>query len=129
MTNLEKQSIKNMQAKTSKGNAMNIPIIHGENVLLPIESLPKGKTTKHTSYIIGHSETGHHHVLEATKGQDFDIFVQDGEIYISSQFESSIVHKKTHDIHETLPVAPGIYKVNRKTEYDPFEQVRREVWD
>lgn len=107
----------------------NTPIIHGENVLVPINKMPEGKTAKHTTYIVGHSETGHHHVLEAKKGQEFDIFMENGEIYISSKFESSLTHKKTHDIHETVTVAPGIYKVNRKNEYDPFAKVVREVWD
>lgn len=105
------------------------PIIHGENAIQPIKKLPQGKTEQHTNFIIGHSETGHHHVLEAVKGQEFDILVQDGEIYFTNKYEAKVTHKKAHDIHETLTVAPGVYKVNRKTEYDPFEQVRREVWD
>jgi len=108
---------------------MNKPIIHGENVLVPIDKMPEGKIEKHTKYIIGHSESGHHHVLEAKKTEEFDIFMENGEIYISSKFESSVVHKKTHDIHETVVVQPGIYKVNRKLEYDPFTKVRRAVFD
>lgn len=105
------------------------PIIHGENVLVPIDVMPVGKTKSFTNYIIGHSETGHHHVLEAVKGQEFDIFVKGEDIFISSQFESSVVHKKTQEIHETVKVEPGVYKVNRKLEYDPFQKVRRAVYD
>jgi hypothetical protein len=105
------------------------PIIHGENVLLPIAKAPKGLFKKFKSYIVGHSETGHHHVLEAVKGKEFDIMVDSENIYITSAFESSLVHKKTHDIHETVIVQPGIYKVNRKTEYDPFRKAIRQVWD
>jgi uncharacterized Fe-S cluster-containing protein len=108
---------------------MNTPIIHGENLLLPIDKMPEGKTQKHTTFIVGHSETGHHHILEATKGQEFDILVQDGEIYFTNTFEAKVTHKKLHDIHETVTVAPGIYKVNRKNEYDPFNKVIRSVWD
>lgn len=108
---------------------MKNPIIHGENVLLPIEKMPEGKIKKRTNYIVGHSETGHHHVLEAVKGQEFDILVQDGEIYFTNSYEAKVTHKKAHDIHETVTVAPGIYKVNRKTEYDPFGKVIRQVWD
>jgi hypothetical protein len=105
------------------------PILHGENALVPIDKMPEGKIEKHTKYIVGHSETGHHHVLEAVKGQEFDILVQDGEIYFTNNYEAKVTHKKTHDIHETMIVAPGIYKVNRKTEYDPFSKVIRQVWD
>lgn len=105
-------------------------IIHGENALIPVDKMPEGKIEKHTSFIVGHSETGHHHVLESTdKKVDFDIFFEGGEMYINTKGPSKLVHKKSHDIHETIEVNPGIYKVNRKTEYDPFLQVRREVWD
>jgi len=105
------------------------PILHGENAIVPIEKMPEGKTKRYTKYIVGHSETGHHHVLEAVRGQEFDILVQDGEIYFTNTFEAKVTHKKLHDIHETKVVAPGIYKVSRKLEYDPFTKVRRAVFD
>lgn len=108
---------------------MNKPIIHGENALIPISKLPKGKTEKHKTFIVGHSETGHHHVLESEKGTDFDIIIKDGEIYFTTTGKAKIVHKKSHDIHETVEVTPGTYKVNRKTEYDPFQKALRQVWD
>lgn len=104
-------------------------IIHGENALVPIDKMPKGKVEHYTKYIIGHSETGHHHVLESVKGKEFDILVDGEDIYISTKFESSVVHKKTSEIHKTVKVKPGIYKVNRKQEYDPFLKVRRAVFD
>lgn len=105
------------------------PIIHGENGIKLIAKMPEGKTEKHTSFIIGHSETGHHHILEAQKGQEFDIIVKDGEIYFTNTYTAKVTHKKSHDIHKTVEVKPGIYKVNRKTEYDPFNKVIRSVWD
>lgn len=109
---------------------MNKPILHGENAIVPVDKMPKGKTEKHKTFIVGHSETGHHHVLESiNKTEDFDIIVKDGEIYFTNSYEAKVTHKKTHDIHETVTVAPGIYKVNRKTEYSPFDKVVRNVWD
>ena len=56
---------------------MKKPLLHGENAIVPVSKMPSGKTEKHTTYIVGHSETGHHHVLEAEKGTDFDIIVKD----------------------------------------------------
>lgn len=108
---------------------MNQPIIHGENVLIPVEKVPKGKIVTTSEYIVGHSETGHHHVLEAEKQSPFDIIIDGDNMYISSKQVSSLVHKKTHDIHKTVVVQPGFYKVVRKSEYDPFQQVIRQVWD
>ena len=107
----------------------NIPIIHGENVLLPVAKLPKGKKSTHKTFIVGHSETGHHHVLEAEKASKFDIIIKGEDMYVSSKQVTNLVHKKTHDIHKTVKVQPGFYKVIRKNEYDPFQQVIRQVWD
>lgn len=108
---------------------MKIPIIHGENALIPINELPKGVKKLFKTYIVGHSETGHHHVLEAKKGEEFGIIVKDNNIYVQVNAEAKIVHKKSHDIHKTLTVNEGTYIVRRKTEYDPFQKVIREVWD
>ena len=33
---------------------------HGENLLIEVDKLPKGKVNKDKTLIIGHSETGHH---------------------------------------------------------------------
>lgn len=46
-------------------NGKRVPIMHGENFLVPVDSLPAGEVTKTKLYIAGHSETGHHHVLES----------------------------------------------------------------
>lgn len=104
-------------------------ILHGENALIPIEEMPEGETKSYTKYIVGHSETGHHHLLESVKGKEFDILIRGDDIFISTRFEASVVHQKTQDIHETVIVEPGIYKVNRKTEYDPFQKILRAVYD
>jgi len=108
---------------------MNQPIIHGENVLIPVEKVPNGKRITTSSYIVGHSETGHHHVLEAEKESPFDIIINGDDMYIASKHVANLVHKKTHNIHKTVTVEPGFYLVKRKSEYDPFQQVIRQVWD
>lgn len=118
-----------MLTNKSKENKMNQPIIHGENVLIPVSKVPDGEKSTHISYIVGHSETGHHHVLEAEKQSPFDIIINSDEMYISSKQVSNLVHRKTHDIHKTVVVNPGFYRVVRKSEYDPFQQVIRQVWD
>lgn len=40
---------------------------HGENLLIRVPPIPSDGTQHHKRYIVGHSETGHHHVLESTK--------------------------------------------------------------
>jgi hypothetical protein len=104
----------------------NKPIRHGEVLLYPVDSVPKGKTTKHDLYIVGHSETGHHHILES-KGMQ--VTQTNKELFVRLFNPGRLNHKKTVNRHNDLTVAPGIYRSIRKTEYDPFLKMRREVWD
>ena len=99
---------------------------HGENLLLPVSEFV-GEPAQHTSYIVGHSETGHHHVLEST--QAFDVAISDHELYLRLFEPAKLVHKKATNKHHTLTITPGVYKVLRKQEYDPWQQLMREVFD
>lgn len=102
-----------------------LPIVHGENFLRPVTDVPKGDWTKHDIFTVGHSESGHNHVL-------------DGKVEVLESKEKTIVHilkntnlfhQKDHEVHETITVAPGFYEVTHKTEYDPFAKVVRRVFD
>ncbi len=103
---------------------MNI-IRHGELVLKPIETnIKKWKDEK--NYIASHSETGHHHVVMGM----CQVFAEQGKnIIMRLKEETKIEHKKTHDKHKPLLVPAGDYELIRKTEYDPFVKIVREVWD
>ena len=106
------------------------PIMHGENFLVPIDKMPKGKTIETKMFIVGHSETGHHHVLEAET--EFEVIEAENlgnSIFISLLSPAKLVHTKSFDIHETVKVQPGVYKVNHKTEYNPFTKVIDRVFD
>lgn len=109
---------------------MNYAIRHGEILLQPVNEIPKGKIVKAKNYIVGHSETGHHHVLES----DVDFTVLEAENMNDQLFfqlikPAKMVHKKSTDKHKTLTIPAGIYKRFHDTEYDPFEKVIREVAD
>ena len=102
-------------------------IRHGENLLIPVNEA-KGKVSKHKLYIVGHSETGHHHVLESKT--EFEVIEgEKEELYVRLFEPGIIVHQKSYDQHKTLTVPVGTFKVIKKTEYDPFQQVIRQVWD
>lgn len=103
-------------------------IIHGENVITPVDILPKGAKPYNT-FIIGHSETGHNHVLEADKDTKFKVVTHNGEIYFQTTAAARIKHQKSFDIHETITVEPGIYKVIPAKEYNPFTKQLQQVWD
>lgn len=99
---------------------------HGEITYTP-DVMPEGENKKVRSLIIGHSETGHHHVLECDT--EFDRIMTDNGIYVLLHVEARLYHKKDHDIHETRILQPGAYRFGEKTEYDPFNDVIREVHD
>lgn len=106
----------------------NKAIRHGEVLLQPVSELPKGKKEVHKTFIVGHSETGHHHVLESNEA--FKVLTADKDsIWIEVLKPANLVHKKSTDFHKTLPVAPGKYHVIYKQEYDPWEKVVRNVAD
>lgn len=110
-----------------KENTMNTSIQHGENVLVPIDKLPEGETYEHKTIIVGHSETGHHHVL--TSKQAMRVVEIDDRMYIEVMFDALLTHKKAQDKHDTLTVKPGIWEVKHKTEYNPITKVLDRVFD
>lgn len=106
---------------------MNTPIQHGENILVPVTRLPEGKTTEVDSVIVGHSETGHHHVL--TSEQPITVVEADDRMYVEVVLDSLLSHKKTQDAHDTITVKPGIWEIRHKTEYNPITKVLDRVFD
>lgn len=106
---------------------------HGEVILKPIQALPEGVTLSETTNkrIVAHSETGHHHILEAEQGKDFKIYTTlDGKTFIELPSEAKLWHQKTgKDVHETHIIQPAIYEVVIKREYDYFKSIIRSVRD
>lgn len=103
-------------------------IRHGEITLKPVTEIGDGTTKEMTSFVVGHSETGHHHVLESTK--PFRVTTgADGKLHLTLDTEAQLVHKKDFDSHNTLTVAPGTYEVIEKTEYNPITKVISAVQD
>ena len=103
---------------------------HGEVFLQKIEQLPadEGEVTEHKSFIVGHSETGHHHVLKSKK--TFTVKeIEESFNYLVLDSPADIVHEKDVNTHDTITVEPGIYKVIKKQEYNPFTGLMESVWD
>lgn len=103
---------------------------HGEIFLQKVGELPegKGKVSKLKSFIVGHSETGHHHVLQSKT--TFTVKeIENAFNYLVLDSPADIVHQKDVNTHETITVEPGIYKVIKKTEYNPFTGLLQDVWD
>ena len=96
---------------------MRTPIRHGEVMLVPVVSAPDGTCERVTSCIVGHSESGHHHVLDSDL--EFATIVSaSGTLYVDLDTPSRLLHRKDHEQHRELEVPAGTWRVVRKTEYD-----------
>lgn len=109
-------------------------IRHGEIVLIPIDSPPVGleEVERGGSIIVGHSESGHHHVAVCEAG-DLRLLrpvgADSGDLYLEVSSAAQIEHLKPYDRHETKPIALGFYHVNTKMAYDYFAKRQVRVID
>ncbi len=114
---------------------MNKPTIvrHGEVILKPISELPKGvvQETEVQEYVVAHSETGHHHVLQVVdRGEPMTVFVKDGTRYIWVKGLSELFHQKTGEyVHAPHKIAPAIYEVVIKKSFNYFSKMLERVRD
>lgn len=117
-----------MQENTKEGKR--VPAQHGEVFLQPVESIPTDrKAEKVKKFIVGHSESGHNHILEADTA--FEVMEGDEkhDLYVRLFEPAKLTHQKSFDIHQAQTIIAGDYAVFQKTEYDPWAKVVRAVYD
>lgn len=97
--------------------------------------LPNGYTPmkpENGVYVIGHSETGHHHVI-AAKGATVGVLdrAPEGMRILRAILENptSLDHLRDHDTHEGIKHEPGEYEFRIGREFDPYEEVARRQAD
>jgi len=103
---------------------------HGDVSLHQITELPKElKKQKHNgSFAIALGETtGHKHSVVIDRPQDMSIYLDEatGLFVLDLKSEAKI----THEEHRTIILEPGIYIQKQEQEYDPFEEVLKQVKD
>lgn len=111
----------------------------GEITLIRVGDLtgntPKGYSplkTENGKLVIGHSETGHHHVMEPSTAKAYVAdTAPEGMRILRLIVEKPTVleHMRGHDTHEPLMVPPGEYDVRIAREYDPYAELARRVAD
>lgn len=83
-------------------------------------------------YIIGHSETGHHHVIDAAGAT---VGVMDAPpagmriLYMILDNPLAVEHLRGHDTHETITAEPGVYEVRIAREFDHYAELARQSAD
>lgn len=108
---------------------------HGELLFVPLAELPTNleQVYQGKQYIVGHSETGHHHFAVGTLPDAITVYKPVGadsqDLYLRISSPSKVEHKKTHDRHKDIDLPEGVYLVRGKTEYDPFRKIIQAVQD
>lgn len=70
-----------------------------------------------------HSETGHHHVLEA---EGVEYMPEDAmTAWVRIQNSAKLKHKRSNDTHRTLTIEPGLYRINHAREEDILGEIRQ----
>lgn len=106
----------------------------GEITLRKVTTVPSDATPLKADsihYIVGHSETGHHHVLLAERTQMFEGKAPDGMrvLYAILDGENVLEHLRDFDTHEPIKLEPGIYEFRIGREYDPYAEIARRQAD
>lgn len=106
---------------------------HGEVVIYPIDKIPEDAklVEEGTSIVIGHSESGHNHILDITRSQGVTVkmYEKDGKTYLDIPLMAHLTHQKTTEKHKTQVFNPGIYIREIRECFDPTEKIMRRVKD
>lgn len=107
----------------------------GEIRIYRIDKVPvkvKPLVRENGQLIIGHSETGHHHVLEAERVEVFEAEeAPEGMRVLYALLDSpgELKHLRSFDTHEPHSFEPGVYMFRADREYDPYAELARRVAD
>lgn len=108
----------------------------GEIRIDQIDALPEGMATIDVEriakgYIVSHSESGHHHLLDGNvEVVERTNDVPEGmKILYAIVREPSRLHQDAATPHKPIDLDPGIYSMRIKREYDPFAEQARRVAD
>ena len=105
-------------------NVTNRPVAQGDILIIPVPSIPanvKPAEAVSGKFIIAHSETGHHHVIEKTRAEVFESADNEFIAYIKTLGDGAeITHERSFHTHEALGLEPNkTYEVRRQREYVP----------
>lgn len=112
----------------------------GEITIIRIGKAKRGKKfsgspmeAERGRYIIGHSETGHHHVIEA-KGATVTVLdrAPEGMRILRAVLEetNALIHLRDHDTHKPIQLDGGYeYEFRIGREYDPYAEIARRQAD
>lgn len=104
----------------------NRPVAQGDMLIRKIDKLPKNVIqTQPTegSYILTHSESGHHHVVKEQENVAF--YANDNDpmiayLVVNNPKETCLVeHMRSFDTHAPYQLKDGVYEIRRQIESTP----------
>lgn len=101
-----------------------MPVFQGDVCLLPVSEVPATALPIHADkgrFTITHSESGHDHIVqERPTIRMFQDKMDQFRAWLVIEGEpAELEHLRSHDTHEAISFAPGIWEVRRQTEYSP----------
>lgn len=69
--------------------------------------------------IVGHSETGHNHILKANRVKCFMDTNNPFKLFVEVEEGTPLEHLRSHDTHGSIMLPPGQYQINQGREYTP----------
>lgn len=113
----------------------------GEITIIRIGDVPKIKkiiggkplALERGKLIIGHSETGHHHVLERNSGASVSVMDKSPEgmriLRAILTEPNTLIHLRDFDTHEPIKLEPGEYEFRIAREFDHYAELARQSAD
>ncbi len=99
----------------------------GDIYIRRIDALPANATKACADkgrVIVTHSETGHHHVMDAAAVTMYRLPDSIMDCLLVVDQPTALEHLREHDTHEPIMFDKGVYHVRRQQEYTP-EGLRR----
>ena len=107
----------------------------GEIIIRRVAKVPAGCTAMKPEggkFIVGHSETGHHHVIDAS-GANVSVLDKPPEgmriLYAVVEKAMTLSHLRDHDTHESIHLDPGVYEFRVAREFDHYAELARQSAD
>lgn len=99
-------------------------VAQGDLLIFAVKNIPanaKPAKAEGAHYIVGHSETGHHHVLLKERAEVYEAADDQFVAWIKTLDRPvEIEHKRDYDTHAPIRLEPNrVYEVRRQREYVP----------
>lgn len=98
------------------------PSFQGDLMIRRVDGIPASAIrtkAENGSFLVAHSETGHHHVVAERAAQMLIDETNALIAWLNVCEPCEVEHLRDFDTHEDLHLEPGFYEIRRQREYTP----------